>query len=105
MDHWVRVLPGRMIDVDHETLIGAPEEPIRWLVTEACGLPWDGACLRFHEHKGAVRTASATQVRRPIFSSSLHRWRRYAQHLGPLFEALGPYAPNDTNPSPPAREG
>jgi len=105
MDHWARVLPGRAIDVDHEVLVAAPDERIRWLVTDACSLPWDGACLRFHERKGAVRTASAAQVRRPIFTSSLHRWRRYAQHLGPLFEALGPYAPKELNPSPLAGEG
>jgi tetratricopeptide (TPR) repeat protein len=93
MAHWARVLPGRVIDVEHEVLVADPEARIRWLVSEACGLDWDPACLSFHEASGAVRTASAAQVRRPIFSTSVRRWRRYERHLGPLFAALGPYAP------------
>jgi tetratricopeptide (TPR) repeat protein len=93
MDHWREALPGRVIDVDHEALAADPGGRIRWLVTEACGLDWDPNCLNFHETQGAVRTASAAQVRRPIFQTSIRRWRRYADHLGPLFEALGPYAP------------
>jgi hypothetical protein len=93
MAHWDRVLPGRVIEVSHETLVADPEGQIRWLVTEACGLDWDPACLDFHKAEGAVRTASAAQVRRPIFTSSLQRWRRYEDRLGPLLEALGPYAP------------
>jgi tetratricopeptide (TPR) repeat protein len=93
MDHWAAVLPGRVIDVDHEALVADPEARIRWLVTKACGLDWNDACLRFHETRRAVRTASVAQVRQPIFTTSLRRWRRYEKHLGPLFEALGPYAP------------
>jgi Flp pilus assembly protein TadD len=94
MDHWRAVLPGRVVDVNHEALVGDPEGRIRWLVTEACGLEWDPACLNFHETETTVRTASATQVRQPIFQTSLQRWRRYERHLGPLLEALGPYAPD-----------
>jgi Flp pilus assembly protein TadD/LPS sulfotransferase NodH len=93
MDHWSALLPGRVIDVRHEALVADPQAQIRWLVTEACGLDWDPACLRFYETKRPVRTASVAQVRRPIFTSSIERWRRYEKHLGPLFEALGPYAP------------
>jgi Flp pilus assembly protein TadD len=93
MAHWARVLPGRVVEVDHEALIADPEARIRWLVTEACGLPWDDACLAFHAVGGAVRTASSAQVRQPIFRTSLDRWRRYEAHLGPLIGALGPYAP------------
>ena len=95
MDHWAKILPGRVIDVRHEELVAAPERAIPWLVSKACGLPWDAACLRFHESRRAVKTASAGQVRRPIFTSSVRRWRRYSHHLQPLFEALGPYAPKD----------
>jgi thioredoxin-like negative regulator of GroEL len=98
MDHWARLLPGRVIEVSHEALVAAPQERIRWLVTRACGLAWDPACLRFHEAAGVVTTASAAQVRRPIFTSSLQRWRRYEKHLGPLFEALGPYVPKSLPP-------
>jgi hypothetical protein len=93
MDHWNAVLPGRVIDVSHEALVADPQGQIRWLVTEACGLDWDPACLMFHRTKRPVRTASVAQVRQPIFTTSLQRWRRYEKHLGPLFEALGPYAP------------
>jgi thioredoxin-like negative regulator of GroEL len=93
MAHWARALPGRVIEVDHEALVADPEGRIRWLVTEACGLPWRDACLAFHEAGGAVRTASSAQVRQPIFRTSLDRWRRYESHLEPLTSALGPYAP------------
>jgi hypothetical protein len=94
MDHWRAVLPGRVVDVDHEALVADPERRIGWLVTEACGLGWDDACLRFHEARGPVRTASSGQVRQPIFTSSLGRWRRYEPQLGPLLAALGSYSPH-----------
>ena len=93
MEHWTQVLPGRVIDVGHEALVADPERRIRWLVTQACGLEWNDACLAFHANRRAVHTASVTQVRRPIFTTSVQRWRRYSKHLGPLFDALGPYAP------------
>jgi len=93
MEHWRAVLPGRVVDVEHEALIADPKARIRWLVTEAVGLAWNDACLRFHEAKGPVRTASSGQVRQPIFTTSIARWRRHEPRLGGLFEALGPYAP------------
>jgi tetratricopeptide (TPR) repeat protein len=93
MEHWRAVLPGRVIDVDHEALVADPERQIRWLVTGAAGLAWNDACLAFHAAGGAARTASSVQVRQPIFRTSLQRWRRYEPRLGPLIEALGPYAP------------
>jgi tetratricopeptide (TPR) repeat protein len=95
MEHWQRVLPGRVIRVRHEKLVADPEGQIRWLVEDACKLDWDPACLRFHEAKGAVRTASAAQVRLPVFSTSIGRWARFASDLEPLLQALGPYAPHD----------
>jgi tetratricopeptide (TPR) repeat protein len=93
MAHWDTVLPGRVIDVVHEDLVSDPHAKIRWLIEGACKLKWDDNCLRFHQTKRAVRTASVAQVRQPIFSSALQRWRKYADHLGPLLEALGPFAP------------
>ncbi|HEX3408624.1 MAG TPA: sulfotransferase, partial [Caulobacteraceae bacterium] len=93
MDHWSAVLPGRVTLVDHEALVADPEQQIRWLVTEAGGLAWNDACLDFHSAGGAAPTASSAQVRQPIFRTSLQRWRRYEARLGPLIEALGPYAP------------
>jgi tetratricopeptide (TPR) repeat protein len=92
MEHWDRVLPGRVIKVEHEKLAADPDGQIHWLITDVCKLEWEPACLRFHESPGAVRTASAAQVRRPVFQSSIGRWRRHSHDLGPLLVALGPYA-------------
>jgi len=91
MEHWNRRLPGRILEVAYERLVAEPEAEIRRLLA-ACGLPWNDACLRFHENRRAVGTASLSQVREPIFTRGLGRWRRYEKHLGPLIEALGPYA-------------
>ncbi|HLK23864.1 MAG TPA: sulfotransferase [Caulobacteraceae bacterium] len=93
MDHWAKVLPGRVVQVSNEALVADPEAQIRWLVTDACGLAWDPRCLAFHKTERPVATASAAQVRQPIFASSIGRWRRYEGRLGPLIEALGEYAP------------
>jgi tetratricopeptide (TPR) repeat protein len=93
MEHWDRVLPDRVIRVEHEKLVTDPERQIRWLVTEACKLDWDPQCLRFYAAGGPVRTASAAQVRRPLFATSIGRWVRFASELQPLLKALGPYAP------------
>jgi len=91
MSHWAAVLPGGVIDVAYEALVADPAGEARSLLA-AAGLPWDPAVLRFHEREGAVRTASASQVRRPIYGSSVARWRRHAERLQPLADALGPYA-------------
>jgi tetratricopeptide (TPR) repeat protein len=95
MEHWGRVLPGRVIRVEHERLVADPEGQIRRLVSDACKLDWDSICLRFFETAGSVRTASAAQVRRPMFLTSIGRWSRFAKELEPLLEALGPYAPQN----------
>jgi hypothetical protein len=54
-----------------------------------CGLPWDDRCLSFHETNRPVRTASATQVRQPIYKSAVGRWRVYEEFITPLLTALG----------------
>ena len=92
MDRWAAILPGRIVDVAYEKLVADPEPAIRALVTEAAGLTWDSACLAFHAREGPVQTASASAVRRPIYSTSIDRGRRQAARLQPLIEALGPYA-------------
>ncbi|HEY2356392.1 MAG TPA: sulfotransferase, partial [Phenylobacterium sp.] len=89
IDHWATVLPGRVRDVVYEALVDDPQGQIPRLVAELAGLPWDAATLRPHERGGAVQTASASQVRRPIYRSSVERWRRHAEQLRPLAEALG----------------
>jgi len=90
MEHWRKVLPGRVVEVRYEEIIADPEASIRWLVTEVCGLPWTTDCLRFYETRRPVGTASADQVRRPIFRTSVERWRRYEGQLAPLLAALQP---------------
>ncbi|HET7673934.1 MAG TPA: sulfotransferase [Gammaproteobacteria bacterium] len=90
MRHWLEVLPeGRALEVRYEDVVEDFETQARRII-EYCGLPWDDACLRFHENSSRVRTASLYQVRQPIYKSSVERWRRYEKHLGPLLEALAP---------------
>jgi len=88
MAHWERVLPGRVLRVQYEEVVADVESQVRRIL-EHCALPWDDACLRFHDTQRAVRTASSEQVRRPIYTDSIGAWRRYARHLGPLLETLG----------------
>jgi hypothetical protein len=66
----------------------ADQEGVSRRLLAFCGLDWDDRCLRFHETERAVRTLSALQVRRPLYGSSVGRWRRYEPFLGPLREAL-----------------
>lgn len=87
MDHWHAVMPGAIVDVDYETLTGNHETETRRLI-DACGLPWDDACLSFHELDRQVATASAAQVRQPIYRSSVGKWRRYEEQLEPLRRIL-----------------
>ena len=89
MAHWRRVLPqGRMLEVRYEDLVADLGREARRIVTH-CGLPWDARCLSFHQTERPVRTASAAQIRQPIYTSAVGRWRFYEQDLGPLFNALG----------------
>jgi len=88
MAHWQRLLPGFIHDLEYESLIAEPESEIRRLL-DFCGLPWEPECIAFHEHRRVVKTASATQVRQPLYSSGVDRWRHYQAFLGPLREALG----------------
>lgn len=92
MAHWRDVLPpGRMLEIRYEDVIADLETSARQIV-DHCGLDWHPNCIAFHEAKRPVRTASASQVRRPIYRSSEGRWRAYQDHLGPLFAALDDHA-------------
>ncbi len=88
MAHIDRVLPGRVHRVIYERMVDDSEAEIRALLT-ACGLPFEEACLRFHETERAVRTPSSEQVRRPIFRDGVEGWQGFAPWLGPLETALG----------------
>ena len=88
MAHWRSVLPASIfIEVDYEALVADPEAQTRRLLAH-CGLAWDPACLDFHRTRRAVRTASAAQVRRPIYRNSIGRWRLYGDLLAPLLTEL-----------------
>lgn len=88
MTHWEAILGERMLAVDYETLVADPEPEARRMVRHI-GLQWDDACLRPHEVARPVHTASAWQVRQPVYRRSAGRAHRYERHLGPLREALG----------------
>lgn len=87
MDHVDRVQPNSVRRVIHEQLIANPDKEIRRLLRDL-GLPFEEACLNFHQNTRAVRTASSEQVRRPISENSTTAWRAYEQWLGPLKAAL-----------------
>jgi len=88
MAHWRGLLPAECFtEVHYENVVADVESEARRLL-EFCGLHWDPACLAFHENRRPVRTASVTQVRQPIYRSSVGRWKPYARYLGPLLEAL-----------------
>ncbi len=85
MDHWLDLFPDAIMDLHYEDLIADQEAKSREMI-EFLGLPWDDACLNFHQNKREVKTASSWQVRQPVYKSSLERWRRYEKHLGPVGE-------------------
>ena len=90
MHHWRAALPpGMMLEVRYEDVIADREGQSRRIV-DHCGLEWDPRCLDFHRSERSVRTASFTQVRRPLYRTSVGRWRNYEAFLGPLIAALGP---------------
>lgn len=89
MQHWRRVLPaGRMLEVQYEEVVGDLETQARRILAH-CALPWDARCLAFHRTDRPVRTASASQVRQPIYNSAVGRWRGYEEFLTPLLKELG----------------
>ncbi|MDP4027598.1 MAG: tetratricopeptide repeat protein [Gallionella sp.] len=93
MAHWRNVLPeGAFLDVRYEDVVADQEAQSRRII-DYCGLEWNDACLDFHRNERAVKTASMAQVRRPIYQSSVERWRSYEKFLEPLFDALGDLAP------------
>ncbi len=90
MQHWQAVLPeGAYHTINYQDLVSNPEFETRQLL-QFCGLDWTDACLAFHKSRRRVRTASITQVREPIYKSSVEKWRRYEKHLGPLKDLVAP---------------
>jgi tetratricopeptide (TPR) repeat protein len=89
MDHWHNVLPGKVLDVHYEETVTDLEGQVTRIL-EHCGLPFEEQCLRFHETRRAVKTASSEQVRQPIYTGGMGKWRKYEKHLGEWKEELGP---------------
>src|ERR1700722_10928480 len=91
MAHWDAALPGKILRVDHESVVEDLETNVRRML-EFCGLDYEPACLDFHKTKRSVHTASSEQVRQPIFKDGLDQWRHFEPWLEPFKAALGPLA-------------
>ncbi len=87
MEHWRRVLPTPMFEVDYEEVVFDLETGARAIVAW-CGLEWDPSCLEFHKLSRPVQTSSVAQVRQPIYTRSVGRWKNYQNSLAPLFVKL-----------------
>jgi Sulfotransferase family len=87
IEHWQAVLPVPILNVDYEQTVADVEASARQLI-DWCGLEWEPACIAFHEKDRPVRTASVTQVRQPVYRSSVARWKNYRETLNPLFSLL-----------------
>jgi hypothetical protein len=87
MRHWHATLPGAIFELRYEALVADPEEQTRRLLS-FCGLEWQARCGEFHLNPAASTTASAAQVRRPLYRTSVSQWRHYERELAPLRDAL-----------------
>jgi tetratricopeptide (TPR) repeat protein len=87
MAHWKASFPDKIFELHYEQLVTNPEQMVREML-EFIGLPWDENCMQFFKNAGTVRTISNDQVRKPIYTTSKARWKKYERHLGPLFAAL-----------------
>ena len=89
MEHWDEVLPGRVLKVQYEDVIGDTEEQARRML-DYCGLDWEDACLKFYETDRPVNTASSEQVREPIYKDAVAYWKHYEAHLDDVKQILEP---------------
>lgn len=89
MEYWREVLPGRFLEINYEDTVGNFEEQARKLI-DYVGLEWDDACLEPHKQKRTVLTASKAQVTKPVYKTSVDKWKRYEKGLQPLVERLLP---------------
>jgi len=102
MEYWRQVLPLKIHEVVYEDMVADHEKVSRGLIA-FCGLDWDDRCLEFYKSPQAVRTASRLQIRRPIYGSSVGRWKRFDPYLQPLRDALADRATGATPASLPGR--
>ena len=94
MKHWKKVLPIPILDVHYEDMVENFEDNARKII-DFCDLGWQSECLEFYKAKRSVQTASVSQVRQPVYKSSVSRWLPYAKHLSPLVEELGEMVKDD----------
>ena len=87
MEHWHKLFPGQIYDLDYRRLTEEPERVIKELL-DFCDLPWEDKVLEFYKTKRPVKTASIKQVRQGIYRSSVEKWRRYEKFLQPVIEIL-----------------
>jgi len=93
MEHWDKVLPGRVTHVKYEDMVHDMPRLAKSVI-DSTGLDWDDDVLNFHKKKHAVNTLSTTQVRKGVYKDSLQSWKRYEHNLAPLREMIGTYAAN-----------
>jgi len=91
MCHWKNVLSDEILDISYEDLVENPKSSTKKMLA-FCELPWENRCLEFYNTARQVTTASASQVRQPIYKTAVKRWQRFETHLQPLINALGPLA-------------
>jgi hypothetical protein len=99
MDHWHAVMPGVILDVRYEDLVSDPQTQSRRLLSH-CSLPWEDDVLEFHRSTKASTTASTVQVRRPIYRSSVQKWRNFTRELQPVLRRLNEAGLVDENGNP-----
>lgn len=99
MDHWKAVLTTPILDVRYEDVVADKEGQARRLI-DFVGLDWDPACLDFHASGRTVVTLSTDQVRRPMYTSSMQRWKRFERHLGPILDLAPPPESPTLPPTP-----
>ena len=97
MGHWDEVLPGKVLRVQYEDVVQDLETQVRRIL-DYCDLPFEEACVNFHETKRSVRTASSEQVRQPIYNKAMNTWQRFDAHIGALKEILAPLL-NESDPT------
>jgi hypothetical protein len=89
MEHWDKVMPGEILRVQYEDVVGSLESEVRRIL-DFCELPFEESCLNYHQSERPVNTASAEQVRQPIYDSAVEFWKNYEPHLDELKDILRP---------------
>ena len=89
MKYWHEAMPGRILDVHYEDTVNDLETQARRML-DHIGLEWNDACLEPHKQKRSVLTASKMQVTRPVYNTSIKRWKRFEKQLQPLVRKLSP---------------